>query len=53
MLNCTNIDPTIEGWADSTRKKLRQIIFKILAEAGYINNTKIYPFGNKIRPTVR
>lgn len=38
--NCSNIDPSVDQWADSTVKKIRQIIFKILAEADYINNTR-------------
>jgi len=40
FLNCSNIDPSIESWADSTKKKVKQVIFRILAEAGYLNSTR-------------
>jgi|APSaa5957512622_1039677.scaffolds.fasta_scaffold118170_2 hypothetical protein len=48
MLNCANVDPSIENWAESTKKKIRQIIFKILEEAHYINSTK----DKKITPVI-
>jgi hypothetical protein len=34
------IDPHIETWTESTRSKLRQIIFRIFVEAKYVNNTR-------------
>ena len=37
---CTQIDPTILDWSDSTLSKLRQVIFRILAEAKYIDGTR-------------
>ncbi len=36
---CAQLDPTVNAWTDSTRNKLKQIVFKILAEAGYIHST--------------
>jgi len=37
---CSQRDPHIENWSESTKKKLRQVIFRILSEASYIDGTK-------------
>ena len=37
---CVQIDPTIQRWSEVTRSKLKQVIFRILAEAKYVNNTR-------------
>lgn len=37
---CAQADPEVDKWSDSTRSKLKQVVFRILAEAGYMNNTK-------------
>lgn len=37
---CAQIDPGIEHWTGSTRAKLKQVVFRILAEAKYIENTR-------------
>jgi len=37
---CKQSDPSIEDWKPSTVKKLRQVIFRILAEAKYIESTR-------------
>lgn len=37
---CVQIDPGIEKWTASTRAKLMQVIFRILAESKYVDNTK-------------
>ncbi len=37
---CVQVDPGVEQWAASTIAKLRQVIFRILAESKYIDNTK-------------
>lgn len=37
---CAQIEPEIDTWKDTTRSKLKQIVFRILAEAKYIENTK-------------
>jgi hypothetical protein len=37
---CAQIDPKIDTWKDTTRSKLKQIVFRILAEAKYIENTQ-------------
>ncbi len=40
MENCAQLDPRVDTWTAQTRAKLKQVVFKILAESGYINNTK-------------
>lgn len=37
---CSQIDPLVGKWAVSTVTKLRQVVFRILAEAGYIDSTR-------------
>ena len=37
---CELIDPQISRFAESTRKKLKQIVFKILVEAKYLESQK-------------
>ncbi len=37
---CAQIDPGVEGWQPTTRYKLKQVVFRMLAEAGYIDNTR-------------
>lgn len=37
---CAQADPGVDNWSDSTRAKLKQVVFRILAEAGYIENTR-------------
>ncbi len=37
---CAQIDPQVDTWKATTRSKLKQIVFRILAEAKYIDNTK-------------
>lgn len=37
---CTQVDPRIQNWTRTTKVKLRQTVFRILAEASYINNTR-------------
>jgi len=40
MESCTQVEPIIADWSESTTKKLRQVVFRILAESGFINNTR-------------
>lgn len=37
---CALIDPAVGEWTTKTTTKLRQVIFRMLAEAGYIDTTK-------------
>jgi hypothetical protein len=38
--DCRGRDPDMPQWSESTRLRLRSSVFQILAQAGYINNTK-------------
>lgn len=37
---CMQHDPEIANWAESTTKKIRQVVFRILAEAKIIDSTR-------------
>jgi hypothetical protein len=37
---CQGRDPEMPRWTDKTTSRLRSSVFKALAEAGYLNNTK-------------
>jgi hypothetical protein len=38
--DCRGRDPDMPLWHESTRRRLRSSVFQILAQAGYIDNTK-------------
>jgi hypothetical protein len=38
--DCRGRDPDMPVWNESTRNRLRSSVFQILAQAGYIDNTK-------------
>lgn len=40
LLECEHIDPAVKTWSKTTRDKLGQVAYRILAEAGYLNNTR-------------
>lgn len=37
---CAHIDPTVESWSQSTKNKMGQVVYRILAEAGYLDDTR-------------
>jgi len=37
---CAQVDPKVDKWTNSTRSKLKQVVFRILAESKYIACTK-------------
>ncbi len=37
---CSQTDPKVAKWTDATRSKLKQIVFRILAEAKYLDSTR-------------
>lgn len=37
---CAQVDPVVTDWAEVTVKKLRQVIFRILAEAKYVDGSR-------------
>lgn len=40
LLECAHRDPAVGAWADTTRKKLFQVIVRILAEAKYLDTAR-------------
>lgn len=40
LVECTHIDPAVATWSQSTKNKVGQVIYRILAEAGYLDNTR-------------
>ena len=51
---CAQVDPKVDEWTETTRSKLKQIVFRILAESKYIASTrspKLLPVS--IAPDVR
>lgn len=40
LVMCEQKDASIIGWSESTKAKLGQVIFRILAEARYLENTR-------------
>jgi hypothetical protein len=54
IAECENRDSTAASWSDSTKKKLGQVVIRILAEAGYLEssrNKQLSPI--QIHPKVR
>lgn len=37
---CAQVDPQVDTWKESTRSKLKQVVFRMLAEAKYIESTR-------------
>jgi len=37
---CAQMDPKVDTWKESTRSKLKQVVFRMLAEAKYIESTR-------------
>lgn len=40
LVECEHIDPTVKSWSENTRNKLGQVVYRILAEARYLENTR-------------
>lgn len=40
LSECEHRDSTVSSWSESTKKKLGQVVFRILAEAKYLDNTR-------------
>ena len=40
LVECAHHDPAAEGWSDSTKAKLFQVIVRILAEAKYLESAR-------------
>ena len=37
---CRGRDPELPEWSDQTVRKLRSVVFSMIADAGYVDNTK-------------
>lgn len=46
MAGCRGRDPDMPDWSDSTVAKLRSAVFSMLAEAGYVNDTRALELQN-------
>jgi len=52
--DCANRDPDIQEWTESTKKKTGQVVFRMLAEMGYLKSTRSMILQHVlIRPEVR
>lgn len=40
LVECAHRDPTVATWSESTKKKLLEVIVRILVEAKYLNNSR-------------
>lgn len=40
LFECEHIDSTVKNWSENTRNKLGQVVYRILAEARYLDNTR-------------
>ena len=40
LVECEHRDPIVSEWSESTRKKVFQVVVRILAEAGYLKSTR-------------
>lgn len=51
---CANKDPKIHDWKESTKKKMGGVVFRILSEAGYLENARNKRIQNVlIRPEIK
>ncbi len=47
-------DPAIDGWTESSRKKMGQVVYRMLAEVGFLKNTRSLQLQSVLlRPEVR
>jgi hypothetical protein len=52
--DCAHRDPAIFDWTTSSRKKMGQVVFRMLAEMGYLKDTRSRKLQNVIiRPEVK
>jgi len=40
LVECAHIDPAVASWSAITRKKMGQVVYRILSEAGYLDGTR-------------
>jgi hypothetical protein len=49
--DCTHKDSSISTWQESTKKKMGQVVFRMLIEAGYMQNTRTLKLQNVLLRT--
>lgn len=40
LVECAHIDPAVAAWSPNTKNKVGQVVYRILSEAGYLDNTR-------------
>jgi hypothetical protein len=40
LVECSHIDPAVAAWSQTTNNKVGQVVYRILSEAGYLDNTR-------------
>jgi hypothetical protein len=40
VAECAHVDPVVATWSKTTINKIRQVVFRILSEAGYLHSTR-------------
>jgi hypothetical protein len=40
LTDCAHVDPAVNAWSQSTKIKIGQVVYRVLAEAGYLDNTR-------------
>ncbi len=54
LADCENRDEVVVGWSESTKKKLGQVIIRILAEIGYLESSRVLQLSPiSIHPKIR
>ena len=54
LVDCENRDEVVAGWSESTKKKLGQVIIRILAEVRYLKSSRVLQLSPiSIHPKVR
>lgn len=52
--DCIHRDPDIQDWKESTKKKMGQVVFRMLAEMGYLKSTRSLQLQHVIiRPEIK
>ena len=52
--DCVHRDQRIANWTDSSRKKMRQVVFRILTEMGYLSSSRSLKLQNiAVRPEIK
>ena len=52
--DCAHRDQSIANWTDSSRKKMGQVVFRMLVEVGYLENSRSLKLQNvSIRPEIK